>query len=151
MKKTTIDIYGRKYHVTSEYEDRYIDRLTQYVNSKIKELVIKNNRLDYADACALCLLNVADDIATSQDKLNSEIAKNAELIKELEELSNNNAQLNAKLEKLVSEKEKLEETAVKRDEEIVKLKLSLEDSYKKAAPKTTRARTASENPEKKGE
>ena len=135
MKRTQIDIYGRKYNVTSEYEDRYIDRLTQYVNSKIKELVIKNPRLDYADACALCLLNVADDIASTQDKLNSVNAK-------LEEAqgTKDNSDLEIKkfedqIKNLEGKNEELENLVRKRDNEIIKLKMQLEKDYQNKAEK----------------
>lgn len=134
MKRTKIDIYGRRYTVSSEYEDRYIDRLTQYVNSKIKELVIKNPRLDYADACALCLLNVADEIATAQDKLNSVSSK-------LEELENSKGSFDSEAHKLKKELEdlnkknnELENEIRKRDNEIIKLKMNLEDKYQKQNP-----------------
>ena len=128
MKRTQIDIYGRKYNVTSEYEDRYIDRLTQYVNSKIKELVIKNPRLDYADACALCLLNVADDIASTQDKLNSVNAK-------LDEIQGTKDNSDLEIKKLEDQIKKLDNLVRKRDNEIIKLKMQLEKDYQNKAEK----------------
>ena len=135
MKRTQIDIYGRKYNVTSEYEDRYIDRLTQYVNSKIKELVIKNPRLDYADACALCLLNVADDIASTQDRLNSINLK----LEELESVKGNSdseiKKLEDEIKKLEGKNEELDNLVRKRDNEIIKLKMELEKNYQSKAEK----------------
>lgn len=135
MKRTQIDIYGRKYNVTSEYEDRYIDRLTQYVNSKIKELVIKNPRLDYADACALCLLNVADDIASTQDKLNSVNAK----LEEAQGTKDNSdleiKKLEDQIKNLEGKNEELENLVRKRDNEIIKLKMQLEKDYQNKAEK----------------
>lgn len=135
MKRTQIDIYGRKYNVTSEYEDRYIDRLTQYVNSNIKELVIKNPRLDYADACALCLLNVADDIASTQDKLNSVNAK----LEEAQGTKDNSdleiKKLEDQIKNLEGKNEELENLVRKRDNEIIKLKMQLEKDYQNKAEK----------------
>lgn len=131
MKRTKIEIYGRRYTVSSEYEDRYIDRLTQYVNSKIKELVIKNPRLDYADACALCLLNVADEIATAQDKMNSLNLKLEELESKKGGFDSEVEKLNKDLENIKAKNSELENEIRKRDNEIIKLKMNLEDRYQK--------------------
>lgn len=135
MKRTQIDIYGRKYSVTSEYEERYIDRLTQYVNSKIKELVIKNPRLDYADACALCLLNVADDIASTQDKLNSVNAKLEEIQGTRDNSDLEIKKLEDQIKKLEGKNEELDNLVRKRDNEIIKLKMQLEKDYQNKAEK----------------
>lgn len=135
MKRTNIDIYGRKYTVSSDYEDRYIDRLTQYVNSKIKELVIKNPRLDYADACALCLLNVADEIAGAQDKLNSVNSKLEELEADKGNFDTETKTLQAALDESNKKIEELQNEIRKRDNEIIKLKMNLEEKYQKQTEK----------------
>ncbi|MCI6610662.1 MAG: cell division protein ZapA [Ezakiella sp.] len=129
MKKTQIDIYGRKYTVTSNYEEKYIDHLTGYVNGKIGELVFKNNRLDYADACALCLLNVADDYVTEQQAKMHFADQVNQLNKSYKELHDRLKIAEASVDELKHAKSYLEEEVRKKDNEIIKLKLDLEKAY----------------------
>lgn len=131
MSKAKIDIYGRKYTVTSEYDEQYIDHLTGYINGKIKDLVMKNPRLDYADACALCLLNVADDYVSEQKSkinLNEELSQIQTSYKELHDRLK---KAEANVSSLSQSKNQLEREIRIKDNEIVKLKLSLEKSYGK--------------------
>lgn len=129
MKKTQIDIYGRKYTVTSNYEEKYIDHLTGYVNGKIGELVFKNNRLDYADACALCLLNVADDYVTEQQAKMHFADQVNQLNKSYKELHDRLQKAEESVDELKHAKSYLEDEVRKKDNEIIKLKLDLEKAY----------------------
>lgn len=126
-----IDIFGRKYTVVTEYDARYIDRLTYYVNEKIRELVRRNPRLEYSDACALCLLNAADDymqnvdaLARVQEQRQEEAKTRDGASAELEKSQRMVKQANARVREL-------EREAIAKDNEIVRLKMQLEESYRR--------------------
>ncbi len=129
MKKTKVEIYGRKYTVNSEYDERYIDHLCGYVNGKIRELVLKNQRLDYADACALCLMNVADDYVSEQKAKSHALTENEQLSKSYKELHERLKKAELAVNELSKKNNKLEDEVRRKDNEIVKLKLSLEKTY----------------------
>ena len=129
MKKTKVEIYGRKYTVNSEYDERYIDHLCGYVNGKIRELVLKNQRLDYADACALCLMNVADDYVSEQKAKSHALTENEQLSKSYKELKKKKKKAELAVNELSKKNNKLEDEVRRKDNEIVKLKLSLEKTY----------------------
>ena len=129
MKKTKVEIYGRKYTVNSDYDERYIDHLCGYVNGKIRELVLKNQRLDYADACALCLMNVADDFVSEQKAKSQALTENEQLSKNYKELHERLKKAELTVNELSKKNNKLEDEVRRKDNEIVKLKLSLEKTY----------------------
>lgn len=129
MRKTKVEIYGRKYTVNSEYDERYIDHLCGYVNGKIRELVLKNQRLDYADACALCLMNVADDYVSEQKAKSHALTENEQLSKSYKELHERLKKAELAVNELSKKNNKLEDDVRRKDNEIVKLRLSLEKTY----------------------
>ena len=94
MPKINIEIYGKKYTVNSDYDEKYIEKLAKYVNDKIKELVRKNPRLDFQDACALCLLNVADEFNNSENKLIQLKEEVKHLSEEINSLKSNSSKNN---------------------------------------------------------
>ncbi|MDO5716757.1 MAG: cell division protein ZapA [Tissierellia bacterium] len=132
MKKAEITIYGKKYTVNSEYENRYIDRLTFYVNGKIKELVMRNPRLEYADACALCLLNLADDVMREKEKYATLLEEQdafSHSKEEINEMIQRTEELEQKIQSLEEKNNELVETLTSRDNELIKVRMNLEESY----------------------
>ena len=81
-----IEIYGRTYkiRVKGEEDEKYISRLTSYVDQKMQEIAVKSRSADPTKIAVLAALNIADEYFLSQkrpervdegiDRLEAEIA-----------------------------------------------------------------------------
>jgi len=70
-KVIDIEIYGHVYkiRVKGEDDEKYISRLTAYVDQKMREIAVKSKSADAMKIAVLALLNVADDYFVCQKKL----------------------------------------------------------------------------------
>lgn len=66
-----IEIYGQKYkiRVKGEEDEKYISRLTSYVDQKMREVAMKSKSVDNVKISVLAALNIADEFFASQQKL----------------------------------------------------------------------------------
>jgi len=66
-----IEIYGQKYRirVKGEEDEKYIGRLTSYVDQKMREVAVKSKSVDALKISVLASLNIADEYFLSQKKL----------------------------------------------------------------------------------
>jgi cell division protein ZapA len=66
-----IEIYGQKYRirVKGEQDEKYIGRLTSYVDQKMREVALKSKSVDSLKISVLAALNIADEYFLSREKL----------------------------------------------------------------------------------
>lgn len=66
-----IEIYGQKYRirVKGEEDEKYIGRLTSYVDQKMREVALKSKSVDSLKISVLASLNIADECFLSRKKL----------------------------------------------------------------------------------
>ncbi len=70
-KVIEIEIYGQKYRirVKGEEDEKYIGRLTSYVDRKMREVAVKSKSVDSLKISVLASLNIADECFLSRKKL----------------------------------------------------------------------------------
>lgn len=68
-KKINVQIDGRNFTVVGSNSEVYVKELAQYVDSKIKNLTSKNDRLSQTMAATLAALNITDELKTVESKL----------------------------------------------------------------------------------
>ena len=63
-----IEIFGRTYkiRVKGEEDEKYISRLTSYVDQKMQEIAVKSRSADPTKIAVLAALNIADEYFLSQ-------------------------------------------------------------------------------------
>ena len=70
-KVIEIEIFGQKYRirVKGEEDEKYIGRLTSYVDQKMREVSVKSKSVDSLKISVLAALNIADEYFLSRKKL----------------------------------------------------------------------------------
>ena len=70
-KVIEIEIYGQKYRirVKGEEDEKYIGRLTSYVDQKMREVAVRSKSVDSLKILVLAALNIADECFLSRKKL----------------------------------------------------------------------------------
>jgi cell division protein ZapA len=66
-----IVVFGRSYkiRVKGEEDERYVSRLTSYVDQKMQEIAVKSRSADPTKIAVLAALNIADEYFLCQKKL----------------------------------------------------------------------------------
>ncbi len=66
-----IEIYGHKHkiRVKGEEDEKYIGRLTSYVDQRMREVAVKSKSAETLKIAVLAALNIADDYFICQRKL----------------------------------------------------------------------------------
>jgi cell division protein ZapA len=62
MIKVTVIINGREYNLKGKEDENYLKEVSEFVNSKIKEITSKNTFLSTGDAAVLAAINIADEL-----------------------------------------------------------------------------------------
>lgn len=88
-KIVEIEIFGQKYRikVKGEEDEKYIGRLTSYVDQKIREIAGQSNSADLLKIAVLAALNIADEYTLCRqqlDQLNDIIGQMEQEIESLE-------------------------------------------------------------------
>lgn len=107
MVRVTITINGKEYNLKGSDDSQYLKDIAEYVDTKIKEIKIKNSTLSTTDMAVLAALNIADKLNNSDinNKTLSEKTKALEVkIENLEERYNKTFD---ELEKLKEEHQNL--------------------------------------------
>ena len=72
-KNLTVNIYGQDYMLKTTADQKYIDKIAEYVSSKMKE--VESTGLDATSQqlriAVLCAMNIADELFQSLDKNNA--------------------------------------------------------------------------------
>ena len=77
-----IKVFGQTYTVKTDEEEVYIQRVAQYVNEKMEEVLKKTRSVSTMNVAILTALNIADDLLRERDKREA-------LVKEVEVKSRN--------------------------------------------------------------
>ncbi|QSZ27895.1 cell division protein ZapA [Aceticella autotrophica] len=95
INKVTVNINGNDYILKSDYPEDYILKLTEYVNTIIKEISNNYRGISLHTQLVLTALNVADELFISREEnnalkkqiliLNSELDKKSKMIEDLNE------------------------------------------------------------------
>ena len=150
-RKINIVIDGRNFTVVGNESEDYVRKVANYVDSKIRELTSKNDKLCQTMSATLAALNIADELHKTRDKLHelerqakdpmekyddiiAELEKSKTVIKALEiECSSYKEQivkLKEELEEITNEKDKLNQALELKEKDLVesqKMIKSLQD------------------------
>jgi cell division protein ZapA len=77
-----IKVFGQTYTVKTDEEEGYIQRVAQYVNEKMEEVLKKTRSVSTLNVAILTALNIADDLLREREKREA-------LVKEVEIKSRN--------------------------------------------------------------
>jgi cell division protein ZapA len=83
-----IEIYGHKHkiRVKGEEDEKYIGRLTSYVDQRMREVAVKAKSADMLKIAVLAALNIADDFFDCRKKLDQLIDAIGHMESEIESL-----------------------------------------------------------------
>lgn len=142
MNKHTVFVAGKKFVLLSEDSTDYVTELAKEVNGNIKRISEENPTMESRSCAILCALDYADDkkkeverskhLSDNGKTVMLQSDKHAKQIKELKEklakrekeeekLAAENSEQKAKIEKLLKDNKKYEETNIKLTEENCKL------------------------------
>ena len=70
-KVIDIEIYGQKYtiRVKGDDDEKYISRLTSYVDQKMREVAVKSKSVDVIKIAVLAALNISDEYFLAQRQI----------------------------------------------------------------------------------
>lgn len=120
-KKVEVKIDGRNFTVVGSNSENYVMELAHYVDSKIKNLTSKNDRLSQTMSATLAALNIADELKNSEMKLQELENQSKEPMEKYE-----NVITELELSKATIEELKLE--CIKYKDELLKSKLDSENT-----------------------
>lgn len=121
--KTEVYIDGRNLTVVGSDNGEYIKGLAKYVDTKIKEVSGKNDRLCQTMSAILAALNIADELHTSNSTL-------SELENEAKEPIEKYGDVRSELEEAKEKIQKLEIQAIKNRDDLLKSKMDNESVNK---------------------
>lgn len=121
-RKINVLIDGRNFTVVGSEDERYIRELAAYVDTNIKKLANKNERLSPAMAATLAAVNIADEYHKLQVK-HKELEKRAKEPLERYEI------LKGELQEANDRVKEMENRSLSFQDEMIKTKLSKEELF----------------------
>ncbi len=67
--KAIVKIYGQEYAIVSDKDREYIQRLSNYVDDKMREISGKNKKLSTAMVAVLAALNMSEELFGEKEKI----------------------------------------------------------------------------------
>ncbi|MBI2343504.1 MAG: cell division protein ZapA [Deltaproteobacteria bacterium] len=62
MKRTVeVSIMGQKFMVRSDSDEHYVEKIAEYVNTKVAEITTKSKSIPSLNVVILAAMNIADD------------------------------------------------------------------------------------------
>lgn len=122
-KKTEVYIDGRNFTVVGSDNEEYIKGLAKFVDSKIKDVSSKNDRLCQTMSAILAALNISDELYKANFTL-------AELEDESKEPIEKYGDLRSELEEAKEKIQKLELSVIRYKDDLLKSKLDNEGVIK---------------------
>lgn len=101
----TVKINGIEYNLKGQADEKYLKHVANYVEGKIQELMVKNNKLTMPAASALAAVNIADELFKGNKEYN-------ELSDEFDTIKKENERLK---QELTAIKEEFEVVSKERD------------------------------------
>ncbi len=65
---TRIEIFDRSYDVTGAIDGDYLDRLSAFVDSKMREIYESSHTVDTTKVAVMAALNIADELFQERDQ-----------------------------------------------------------------------------------
>lgn len=85
MNVVTVTINGMEYNLKGEEQEEYLNRISSYVDTKVKNILENNNKLSTSSAAVLSAVNVADEMFKTKE-FNDKLEKEAEQFKKIEKV-----------------------------------------------------------------
>lgn len=134
--KVVIRIAGKDYTLVGVESDEYIQRVGLYIDKKMNEILMRNNRLSTSLAAVLTAINVADDFFKAREaELSAEKDKTAAK-EELERLREEVMQLKEENVILSAKSNALQLELAKREAELGEVRSSIDKSERNLAQKS---------------
>ncbi len=134
--KVVIRIAGKDYTLVGIESDEYIQKVGLYIDRKMNEILMRNNRLSTSFASVLTAINVADDFFKTREE-EAALRKEKEAInEELERLRKENLQLKEENGGLMSKNTKLQLDLAKREAELGEVRNSIDKGSRPVVQKT---------------
>ena len=134
--KVIIRIAGKDYTLVGVESDEYIQKVGLYIDKKMNEIIIRNNRLSTSLAAVLTAINVADDFFKSRETEQSLRKENHAVNEELEKLREEIMQLREENGGLSAKNTTLQLELAKREAELGEVRNSIDKSSRSLAQKT---------------
>lgn len=134
--KVVIRIAGKDYTLVGMESDEYIQKVGLYIDKKMNEILMRNNRLSTSLAAVLTAINVADDFFKSREaEIN--VTKEKEAVnEELEKLKNEIMQLKEENSSLAAKNTTLQLELAKREAELGEVRNSIDKGSRTLMQKT---------------
>lgn len=126
MNKVVIRIAGKDYTLVGTESDEYIQKVGLYIDKKMNEILMRNNRLSTSLAAVLTAINVADDLFKSRETEQLLRKKNQEVNEELEKLREEVKQLKEENGGLSAKNTTLQLELAKREAELSEVRNSVD-------------------------
>lgn len=131
--KAVVKIYGQEYAIVSDNDREHIQRVSNLVDDKMKEISAKDKKLSTAMIAVLTALNIAEELFREKDRVEELEKTNKEPDIVLNEKEKEISDLNVMLKERVFEIERIEKVveeekkalaAIKKNEEYLKETIS---------------------------
>ena len=66
---TRVEIFGRNYDVTGAIDDDYLERLSAFVDGKMREIHESSRAVDTVKVAVMAALNIADELFQQRDQV----------------------------------------------------------------------------------
>ncbi len=133
--KVVIRIAGKDYTLVGVESDEYIQKVGLYIDKKMNEILMRNNRLSTSLASVLTAINVADDFFKSRDTELSIRREKEAASEELERLKKEIMQLKEENSSLSAKNTKLQLDLAKREAELGEVRNTLDKGSRHIAQK----------------
>ncbi len=134
--KVVIRIAGKDYTLVGMESDEYIQKVGLYIDKKMNEILMRNNRLSTSLAAVLTAINVADDFFKARETEQSLRKENHTVNEELEKLREEIRQLREENSGLSAKNTTLQLELAKREAELGEVRNSIDKSSRSISQKT---------------
>lgn len=131
-----IRIAGKDYTLVGVESDEYIQKVGLYIDKKMNEILMRNNRLSTSLAAVLTALNVADDFFKSRENEICIRKEKEAMIEELQRIRSENKQLKEENNSLSSKSTSLQLELAKREAELGEVRNSIDKGNRTIPQKT---------------
>lgn len=68
MKSVRVEIYDQPYHIKGDLDEKYVARLAQYVDNKMRDIAEATRTVDTQRVAVLAALNIADELHSLRER-----------------------------------------------------------------------------------
>jgi cell division protein ZapA (FtsZ GTPase activity inhibitor) len=130
MIKVTVNINGMNYNLKGEKEEKYLQGVANFVDTRIKEIISKKAGFSTTAASVLAAVNIADELYECDLELDKAIKNNKSISEENTLLKQKIKAMNLELENVIKEKINVKDDFEKKEIELAKRYENVEITYK---------------------